>query len=219
MVAVRTVSLVLLATLIGTQPARAEDRWHCSVGERLDTHLSAYLETVLGEPGAPRSGVHLYVSWSQQPGYMAEQQLAWIGIPPEATTLWKPDRYYFGIKGERTDRDGSLYFRSPGSPAILPVSARPVVEWLENFHTTAVTIEEPSLRAKLWAGAEWTVDYSDGRGRALGSAAILLPPQQVVQPLFARLRTELERKVADPAQFCREIPPPTREQLEEAMTH
>src|SRR5687768_8590723 len=59
---------LLLFALAVAAPARGE--WNCAVSEQIDSNLSAYLETVIGEPGAPRRHVDFYVSWSQQPGHM-----------------------------------------------------------------------------------------------------------------------------------------------------
>jgi hypothetical protein len=197
-----------------TSTAAAEDRWTCSVGEQLNDNLSASLHAVLADPGPTPRLIEFYVSWARQRGYMAEQQLVWVGIPARETRLWKPDRYYFGIMGDRTDGEGFLVFRSPTSGRTDRVSAGSMVRWLPDFQTNAVRVEDAGLRARLWGGANWNAELSDHEARPVGSTPILLPPEAVIQPIFGRMRAELERMMADPAQHCREVPQLTPEELE-----
>lgn len=211
----------LLAIMLGASaPVRAQEqevRWNCNAHEQIDTHLSAYMETLLTEPGAVRRHVDFYVSWAQQPRYMAEQQLSWVGIPVDATRLWKPDLYYFGLAGDRTDERGLVTFSSPGVRRI-DVMARNVARSLRpHFNTTAVTIDDASQRTQLWEGRDWTAEHWDRHGNSLGRGPILLPGEAAVQPVFARLRAELDRRAADPDRLCRIISQQTQQELEESL--
>lgn len=195
------------------QPAVAAERWHCSAHAQIDNHLSAYLETVLSDPPGGRHA-DFYISWAQQPGYIAEQQLTWIGIAPDETRLGKPDRFYFGVPGDRVDEEGFLRLNAAGEGGLL-LPARPLIRSLRpTFNVTGVTIEAPTARTTLWRADGWTAELVDRQGQSLGRSAILLPSAATVGPVFARLRAELERKVADPAHHCREIPQPTQEEIE-----
>lgn len=209
-------ALVLLA-LAAAAPLQAEsrDRWNCNASAQIDTHVWAYLETLLSEPGAVRRHLDFYVSWAQQPGYMAEQQYVWVGIPVDATRLWKPDRIYFGLAGDRTDEQGLVLFSSAAVPRIDMPADRLVRSLRPTFNVTAVTIEDASLRTRLWEGGGWTAAHIDRQGNPLGQGALLLPTEAAIQPVFARLRAEVERRAADPDRYCRIIPEPTRQELEE----
>ena len=194
-------------------------KWNCSVFEQVDSNVSAYLETLVDEPGPLKRHVDFYVSWAQQPGYMAEQQLSWVGIPQDAVRLWKPDRYYFGISSETTDRDGFIVFKGPGHERVSAPSELMVRSLRPHFPITAVSAHEGWLVWRLWSGDGWTAEMFDSKGKSLGQSAILLPPATVLQPLFARMRAELDRKAASPQGVCYAIPEPTQQELEDALIH
>ena len=71
----------------------------------------------------------------------------------------------------------------------------------------------------MWPRSGWVAEHFDSRGATLGSVAIVLPSEDLVQPLFARMRAELDRKTAHPERHCRHIPEPTPEELMEQQVH
>ena len=209
------IPVVLLAA---SMPAWAQEqavRWNCNAHEQMDEHVSAYMETLLGEPGAVRQHVDFYVSWARQPRYIAEQQMSWVGIPVDATRLWKPDRYSLDLAGDRTDVRGLVIFTSPSARRIDVPALRVVRSLRPEFNITSVTIEDASQRTQIWEGRAWTAEHVDRQGNSLGRGPMLLPGEAAIQPVFARLRAELDRRATDPDHLCRTIPQPTPEELEE----
>ena len=216
-------SAAVLAVLLAQAPVPApvEERpivsWTCTVSERLDDHVGGMLE-MLVDPDGTRRELSYYVHWSDQPGYMARQRMSWIWIPVDAVRLWKPDEIELSVKGERTDEEGSLNFRSPKYGWIFR-SAPGLVKRLPNFDVTWVKIEEANLIAHLWSGWQWTAEHMDRKGVPLGSQAVLLPGPDVAQAMFARLRARLASDSADPAAKCQANLGPTRQEMEDSLVN
>lgn len=215
---------LLLAAMLAQAPAQApeEERplesWTCTVDERLDAHVGGMLQ-MLVDPDGTRREMSYYVHWSAQPGHMAEQKMSWIWIPFDAAKLWKPDEIELWMKGERTDEEGSVNFRSP-KYGWISRPARGVAESLRpNWNITRVKIGEAYLIAQLWSGWLWAAEHSDRKGVPLGSQAILLPGPDSAQAMFTRLRTRLASDSADPAAKCRANFGPTHWEMVEAQVN
>lgn len=195
---------------------RPLESWTCTVSEQVDGHVAGMLQ-MLVDPDGTRREMSFYVHWSDQPGYMAEQQMRWIWIPLDAARLWKPDDIELSLQGVTTDEEGSVDFRSPKYGRIWR-SARGIAGSLRpHFNTTRVKIEEAYLIAQLWSGWGWTAEHSDRKGAPLGSQAVLLPGPDAAQALFERLRSRLAEDSAQPAARCRANLGQTRWELEESQ--
>ena len=198
-----------LLTLAGQ--ARAEG-WNCSAAAELSPNLPAMMETLLGADRS-RTTLDFYIWWVPQPRYIANQSMSWIGIPREATLLWKPDRIEFGVPGTRTDNEGYIQFESLRGNAFYSVIRPASVRSLRpTFQTNWVVIEDGAVIAQLWARPPGRVRYTDRRGEELGSLEILLPAAADAQAVFTRMRAELERKATDPQTHCRALPDEPQDQ-------
>jgi hypothetical protein len=182
------------------EPARKVESWTCTVSEQLDVHVSGMAQMMV-DPDRRRRELSFYVNWSEQPHYMALQQMRWISIPLDATRLWKPDDIALAIDGEKTDEQGSLYFRFEAH-APFSESAAGKVKSLGNFKRKWVTLVDAYLRARLWANWPWSVEHDDRNGLSLGKQAILLPGPDVSQAMFERLRGRLDAAAREPAKNC-----------------
>jgi hypothetical protein len=211
---------LLLAAILAQAPAPEEERplesWTCTVSERLGDHVGGMLQMVV-DPDGTRHPPSLHVHWSTKPGYMGLQSMSWIGIPLDATRLWKPDEIELSMKGERTDEAGSVIFQSPKHGRILRSADRLARSLRPHFELTWVKIEEAYLISQLWSGWPWTAEHSDSKGVTLGSQAILLPGPDESQAMFDRLRIRLAEHAADPAAKCQANLGPTRRELEESQ--
>lgn len=138
--------------------------------------------------------------------------MMWVAIPRDAITLWKPDWLHFGIDSGRTDRRG--YIRFGHASYLHPLVRREgMLSRLRTWRQTWVKIEDPLVLAQLWEHWPRSAELFDRRARLLGSSDIRFPEPAAVQALFTRMRTELERRAADPATHCSTIPdPPETEQ-------
>jgi hypothetical protein len=199
---VRRVLTGILLCLALAGPAHAA--WSCAAGEQLDTNISGLLEMEVDDEGR-KQPPYFVINWSKQPGYAAEQQMSWLGIPVDAELLWKPDRYAFGIAGRKTDRRGVLIFRSPkGQQHNLSAHGR-VKSLRSNFGLTWVELEDGQTRTRIWSGEQWTVEHRDRRGRELGTAKLLLPAASVAQSLYSRLRAKLLPMAGAPDRHCQRV--------------
>jgi len=173
------------------------------------------METLVGMEDVPAT-LDFYIYWVPQRGYIASQTMSWIGVPRDATSLWKPDRIEFGIAGSETDEAGFIRFDSLQGVSLYSVVRPASVRSLRpTFDLSWVKIEDASVIAQLWHRPARRVSYIGRGGRSLGEADILLPLPGEAQTLFTRMRAALERKLADPAAHCRAIPDPTPEELME----
>jgi hypothetical protein len=197
------------------EPERAIESWTCSVKEQLDQHVSGMLQMMV-YPDGSRQGLSYYVSWADQPGYIAEQQMNWIWIPLDATKLWKPDEIGFSVDSRQADDKGVIYFEGP-TLARISHPAGGMVEALPTFQTTWVKLIDRYLVARLWAGWPWRAEVLDRKGATLGSQAILLPGPEASQAMFTRLRSELEREAQARGPKCSPNLEPSQEELERAV--
>lgn len=206
-------ALLLLAAAV---PARAQ--WTCHVADGIDARLRASMWMQVADGGGREPpGFEIHVRGED--GHGALQRMTWVGIPLDATILWKPDDIYFGIGTERTDEEGTLLFVQPPYGQRHGFSARGMVRSLgPDFPLTPVTVESGSLVQLLWRYGPWTVEYRDRNREMLGTATILLPRAEAAQALFTRMRAELERKASDPARNCEPIPEPTQQELEDSVS-
>ena len=215
----------LLAAMLAQAPAQApqeEERplesWTCTVSERLGENVGGMLQMVV-EPDGTRRPADLHVHWSTKPGYMALQSMSWIGIPLDADRLWKPDDIELSMKGDRTDKAGSLIFQSRKHGRIHRPASRLAESLRPHFELTWVKIEEAYLIAQLWSAWPWTAEHSDSKGVTLGSQAILLPGPDASQEMFSRLRARLDEQAAEPAAKCHANLGPTQRELEESQVN
>lgn len=215
-------AVFLLAATLAQAPAKApeEERpiesWTCTVSERLDANVGGMLQMMV-DPDRTRREMSYYVHWSVGPGHMAEQRMSWIWIPLDAARLWKPDEIELSIKGERTDEEGSVSFRSPKYGRLSRPAKNLAKSLRPTFNMTWVSIGEAYLVAQLWAGWPWTAEHSDRKGVPLGEQAILLPGPDAAQAMFTRLRARLDSDSADPAARCQANLGPTRWEMEDAL--
>ena len=204
------------------QSAPEEERplesWTCTVGEQADEHVSAMLQMIV-LPDGTRRELSYYVSWAEQPGYMAMQQMRWVWIPLDAARLWKPDDFSISVAGGRSDEEGGVRFASSSRESIHESARGKVRSLRPHFDITALNVGDAYLVARLWEGWPWTVTLTDRKGVTLGTQQILLPGPETAQAMFTRLRARLESAGADPAQSCRANLGPTQRELEESQVH
>lgn len=201
-----------LASLASAAPAWGAG-WNCSVRDELDENRTAVMETLVGMEGAPAT-LDFYLYWVPQRGHIASQTMSWIGIPRDATLLWKPDRIEFGVPDSETEEAGFIRFDSLQGVSLYSVVRPASVRSLRpTFEVSWVKIEDASVIAQLWHRPARRASYVGRDGRNLGEADILLPLPAEARTLFARMRAALERKLADPGAQCRAIPDPTPEEL------
>lgn len=213
--------LTLAAVIASVQPSSPPppviESWTCTVKEQLDRNVSGMLQ-VLVYPSGERRELSFQINWSAQPGYMAEQQLSWVGIPPAAVTLWKPDKIAFSVSTRRTDERGGITFDSSGFGKISEPARGKVRSLRPTFHSTWVSIDDAYLVSRLWSGWPWEVTLSDRKGVTLGSQAILLPPPEAAQAMFTRMRAELDQSAASKEKECAANPEPSEwERLHEVI--
>ena len=182
-------------------PNSTVSSWTCTAKEQLDQHVSGMLQ-VLVYPGGERRELSFQLNWADQPGYIAEQQAIWFGIPPDAAQLWKPDKIAFSVDSKRTDERGLVIFDSLAAGQIADPARVSVKSLRPTFPATWVSVDEGYLISKLWAGWPWRAKLIDRKGVTLGTQAILLPRPEVAQAMFARLKAELERLAAEKATKC-----------------
>jgi hypothetical protein len=196
------------------EPERAVASWTCFANEQVDQHVSGMLEMIV-TPDGRRASLSYYVNWSQQPHYIAEQQMRWVWIPLDATKLWKPDEIGLSVRTERDDDRGSVAFDSPEYGRLTPTGRGTFHSLRPTFHATWVSVGDAYLMAHLWAEWRWKVILSDRKGMPLGSQEILLPGPEQAQAMFARLRAELDRRAQAPAANCTPNLEPTQQEIDE----
>lgn len=202
--------------LAGAAPAWGAG-WNCSVRDELDANRTATMEILVGMDNAPAT-LDFYIYWVPQRGHIAGQTMSWIGVPRDATILWKPDRIEFGIAGRETDEAGFIRFDSLQEASLYSVVRPASVRSLRpTFDLSWVKIEDASVIAQLWHRPARRVSYIGRDGRSLGEADILLPLPAEAQALFTRMRAALEDKLADPSAQCRAIPDPAPDELMDAV--
>jgi hypothetical protein len=192
--------------------ARPIESWTCTAREQLDQHVSGMLQ-MLVYPDGGRRQLSFYINWSVQPGHMAEQQVSWVGIPPNAVQLWKPDEIAFSVEAKRTDKKGAVTFTSSAFGQISEPAEGKVRSLRPNFRSSWVSLDDSYLVSKLWDGWPWEARLTDRNGATLGTQAMLLPRPETAQAMFTRLKAELDRSATERATKCTPNFGPDEDQL------
>lgn len=208
--------LLLLAALLAAIPAPASAQargWNCELFERDDPGRPAHMFAIVGADGS-RGPIGFTISWARPPDPVAEQRYIWRGIAPDAAILAPPDEIELGIRAPRVDPRGWIVFTSPGAEPVNLLAAG-ATRWLPSYRTAWVSAARDLQVAPLWAGRDWTAELFNRYGRSFGRQPLLLPDREAAQAVFIRMKTALDRMLADPPSHCRAVSIGTRTERQE----